>query len=193
MGRSYALGLAIGSLWLIAAGVGYSAAVLALIDTPAATIALTALLAAAVAAVAAAVLVIKAAARLPKDKVSAEAAPSMRRWFIIVFVVEVALILVVAAVCGATRRVEYIVPLVLVVVGVHFLPLARLFGVPRYYALGAGFCVIAIATMLLVEPTARIGAVLSWTVLPTFGCSLLAAAVGSLGLRESWGLTRSAR
>lgn len=184
-GRSYTLGLAIGSLWLIAAAVGCSVTVLALMETQTATIALAAVLAATVLVGAPAVQLIKAAARLPKDAASAESGPTMRRWFILVFVAEVVLLVVVASVFGALRRFEYIVPLDLVIVGAHFLPLAWLFGVPRYYVLGAGFCAIAIATMLFVDPTAHTGATLSWTALPTFGCSLLAAATGLLGLRES--------
>ena len=190
MGRSYTLGLAIGSLWLIVAAVGCSVTVLALMDMQAATVALAAVLAAAVVVATGAVFVIKAAARLPRDAASAKSGPKMRRWFIIVFAVEVALIVVVAYVCAATRHFEYIVPLDLLIVGAHFLPLASLFGVPRYHVLGAGFC--AIAAMLFIDPTARTGAMLSWTALPTFGCSLLAVAVGLLGLRESRRLAQSA-
>jgi hypothetical protein len=188
MGRSYTLGLAIGSLWLIVAAVGCSITVLALMDMQAATVVLAAVLAGAVVVATGAVFVIRAAARLPKDTASAKSGPTMRRWFIIVFAVEVALIVVVAWVCATTRHFEYIVPLDLVIVGAHFLPLAWLFGVPRYNVLGAGFCAIAIAVMLM-KPH-RTGAMLRLDRSADLvaRCSRRGRVAG---LRESWRLARN--
>jgi hypothetical protein len=190
MGRSYAFGLAIGSLWLLVAATGFSALIVALMQAPAEAFELAALAGVGAAFVTAGIAAVRAAQKLPKPAESMPSGAAVRRRFIVVFAIELVLLAVVNSVCIATRNFEYIVPLDLIIVGAHVLPLAGLFGVPRYYVLGIGFCAIAIATMVFVAPSAHTGAASSWIVFPTFGCAALAVVVGLMGLRESWQLAR---
>jgi hypothetical protein len=108
----------------------------------------------------------------------------MMRRFGWVVTAEVAAFFVVARVCLAKHHWAWIVPLDLMVVGLHFLPLASLFRVPRYYAVGALFCVIPALTMVLIPATAHVGHALSWVVLPSLGCAMVALATAGLGLAE---------
>ena len=71
------------------------------------------------------------------------------------------------------------------IVGVHFLPLARLFRVPRYYVMGVLFCFIPAVTLLWFPAQGRVGAVLGWHVIPSIGCGLVAVLVGAAGLLEA--------
>jgi hypothetical protein len=69
-------------------------------------------------------------------------------------------------------------------VGLHFLPLAKLFDVPRYNITGILFCTIPILTMLSVPASAHIGNALSWIAVPSIGCALVALATAWAGLYE---------
>jgi len=86
--------------------------------------------------------------------------------------------------CVLTHRWALIVPLDLIIVGLHFLPLARLFAVPRYNVTGALFCAIPILTMLLIPASARLGDAFSWIVVPSVACAAVASITASAGLRE---------
>lgn len=48
----------------------------------------------------------------------------------------------------------------LVIIGLHFLPLAWLFDVPRYYAMGLLFCAIPIVTLWALPANTMIGSAL---------------------------------
>jgi hypothetical protein len=66
---------------------------------------------------------------------------------------------------------SWIVPLDLIIVGIHFIPLAKLFGVPRYTTLGLLFCIVSILTLLLVPAHAHIGTVFTRVVYSALGCA----------------------
>jgi hypothetical protein len=74
------------------------------------------------------------------------------------------------------------VPLILIVVGIHFMPLAKLFGVPRYTTLGFLFCLVSVLTLLLVPAHAHIGTVFTRFVYSSLGCAASAwlISVGNL-------------
>ena len=107
----------------------------------------------------------------------------MRR-FGMIFAAEAVAIAMVSVVCMRTHHWRFIVPLVLIIVGLHFLPLAKLFAVPRYYITGALFCAISIATMLAVPAHAHIGQSLGWITIPSVGCGLVSFATAWAGLNE---------
>jgi len=86
--------------------------------------------------------------------------------------------------CVLNRRWALIAPLDLIVVGLHFLPLARLFAVPRYNITAALFCAIPVATMMLIPVGGRIGEALGWFVVPSVGCAAVASTTAWAGLRE---------
>ncbi len=96
------------------------------------------------------------------------------RWFMIIVAAEIAAWGAVSMVCVLVlHHSRYIVPLDIFIVGVHFLPLAKLFQVPRYYAMGVLFCVIPVATMLAVQYSAHVGHGVIWMVVPSVGCGLV--------------------
>jgi len=90
----------------------------------------------------------------------------------------------VARACLRAHDWKLIVPLILVVVGLHFLPLARLFRVPRYYATGALFCVIPLITILAVPSSAHVGQAVTWIAFPTIACGVVAMATAAAGFAE---------
>ena len=116
------------------------------------------------------------------------ARPSERRriWrqFAMIVAAEGVAIFVVSETCAETHHWSFIVPLAIIIVGLHFLPLARLFRVPRYYVMGALFCAIPIVTMLSVPASAHIGHSLSWITIPAVGCALVSLATAWAGLNE---------
>ena len=110
----------------------------------------------------------------------------MLRRFVPVVVAEVTAIMVVNGICAATQHLELLVPLDLLIVGLHFLPLAWIFGVPRYYWTGGLFCLATALTLVLVPVHTLVGSAAAWFVIPTFGCSAVAWATAAFNLREVW-------
>ena len=78
-----------------------------------------------------------------------------------------------------------LVPLDRLIVGIHFLPLARIFRVPRYYAMGGLFSLASVLTLVLVPAHAQVGAAAAWFVIPTLGCSAVAWATAAFNLSEA--------
>jgi hypothetical protein len=81
------------------------------------------------------------------------------RTFLLVNVAQAVLILL--AVLGLTRlgRPEYIAPAVCLVVGLHFLPLARAFAVPLYWTTGLALVAVAVLGAVLAAVGVGTGAV----------------------------------
>jgi hypothetical protein len=69
------------------------------------------------------------------------------RWFGIVFGAEGVLIFATSIVCGRLGRPDLIVPLILLIVGVHFWPLAALFRFPMHYVTGALLVAVAVVAL----------------------------------------------
>lgn len=101
----------------------------------------------------------------------------VRRRFTLVVVGELAAIAVAINVLTRSGHPLWIPAVICAVVGLHFVPLARLFEVEVYDATAAAMCVVATATMIL----GAIGAPESvWRLLPGFGA---AAALWATGAR----------
>jgi hypothetical protein len=107
------------------------------------------------------------------------------RPFLIVAGAEVMAFAVVNSICAATQHLDLIVPLDVLIVGVHFLPLARIFRVPRYYWLGLLFCGVILATLLLTSGSTQVGQAGARFVPPAAGCAPVAFAVSVGNLREA--------
>ena len=86
------------------------------------------------------------------------------RQFRIVLTIEVVAIVAAVAVCNLTGYPDLIVPIVALIVGVHFFPLAALFHVRAYYVTGVLLCLLVIITLLAVPPVVTLGArrILAW-------------------------------
>jgi hypothetical protein len=179
------LGLAGGCLWLITVGTVYAAWSLLTVRSSLATSLLAGISIFAVVLVPFGIAMTRGVLQLsflPAAGTS-EGKRIMRRFGMLVAAEGVA-IAVVSVACADTHHGRFIVPLALVIVGLHFLPLAKLFAVPRYYITGTLFCAIPIVTMLSISASAHIGHALSWITIPSVGCGLVALATAWAGLNE---------
>jgi hypothetical protein len=71
------------------------------------------------------------------------------RVFNAVNVVQWSLVFVASIVLILLRHPEWIIPSIIIIVGIHFFPLAVAFKVPRHYATGAAMTLLAISYPLL--------------------------------------------
>ena len=113
--------------------------------------------------------------------------PPLRRGFMLAFGGEAAAIMVIFAAALLLHRPVWIPPLVALAVGLHFLPLARLFRRPLYYVTGAALCAVCVGTIAFMPPQWGARHLQGW---------LLSAGLGSgtvLWLSVLWMLIQSGR
>ena len=178
------MGLAIGSLWLIVAGGVYGLWALIEVQTLTATSLLIAWCAATIALGVFAIRSMGQVVRLPPAPANPAVRRRMLRQFGITVAAEFTVGAVVAIMCQRTHHWILIVPLILVVVGLHFAPLARIFRVPRYYLMSALFCILPVGTMLYWPASAHVGHAYTWILVPVIGCGLTALLTGFAGVIE---------
>jgi len=107
-----------------------------------------------------------------------EAGPEgVRRRFMLVTVGEGAAIAAAVGILGRSGRSEWMPAVICAVVGLHFIPLARLFDVPLYYATAVALWLVGATTMIL----GATGAAALWQPLPGLGAAVALWAT-SLGL-----------
>jgi MFS family permease len=100
----------------------------------------------------AALLELQAARRIPTTPATASQSKSIqtrRRRFGIVLAFEWVPIFLVAFVLGRIGHPDFILPAIAVIVGLHFIPLARLFNCPLYYWTGISFVLVAIGSFAI--------------------------------------------
>ena len=191
--RSRMVGMAGGTLWLV--GVSSAFAIFSLWWIGAGTVIAASLLAAVIVltsvTIAIALRALAAARRLPADSRATDDGSTMRSYRNVV-VAEILGIAVVNVVCGIVGRRAWMAPLDLIVVGVHFVALARLFHVPRYAVMGWLFCAFPILTMLAMPELALVGRAPAWFVVPSLSCSLAVWVTAAENLRELRGRLREA-
>jgi hypothetical protein len=167
--RPYILGLSIGTFWLIAASTGFAILSIALSHITNQRIILIALGIAAAALLSTSLGQIRKALNLPKETNTTDR--SMGRWFIWVVVLEVVGVGIVNTINFLYGNPSLFVPLDLIIVGIHFIPLAKLFGVPRYTILGILFCVFSVLALLLFPSDAYIGSAMARFFVSSLGCA----------------------
>jgi len=179
------LGTAGAAIWLVLISTAFTVLALTTIGAPVSRFVLASVIVAAILHLAIGVGVIRAILRsrgaIPPRTLEDR---TMLRRFAVVGVGEVIAIMVVNGVCAVSQHLELLIPLDLLIVGIHFLPLARIFRVPRYYFTGALFVLVPALTIVLVPVHAQFGAADSWFVIPTFGCSAVAWVTAAFNLRE---------
>jgi hypothetical protein len=186
-GRPRNIGLAAGSFWLIAISSVFIVWSLVAIGTATATSVLLGGGILLVALLVAGALVIRVALALPAGIASQpNEGPKIWRKFAWVVGAEVAGFALVNSIAGATGNFELMPSLNLIVVGIHFFPLARLFRVPRYNITGMLFCAIPCVMLLAVSKQAVVGQALAWYVVRGLGCGCVACMTAVAGLREAW-------
>ncbi|QQK76951.1 hypothetical protein HUG15_16145 [Salicibibacter cibarius] len=106
---------------------------------------------------------------------NARRSKNVDKWFNIIFVTEFALIIFAAIVCNAIGHFDLFFPIMAIIVGVHFLPLAYLFQVRIYYMTGTLLCLLAIGTVLFVPLEVSLGQhqINTWWSLVGFGSMLI--------------------
>jgi hypothetical protein len=171
--KAYVLGLSIGTFWLVAASSGFSITMIASANSRASGYAIGTIAIAATALLLVIARQIVAAARLPRDKRTSEHSGIGRR-FLWIVMLEIAGIVLANTIAYSSGHLSLMVPIDLVVIGLHFIPLARLFGVPRYRALGVSFCAIPILTVVAFPADIHIGSTLARFLIPTIGCTVAA-------------------
>jgi hypothetical protein len=180
------LGMAGAAIWLVAISTAFTVLALITIGAPVPRFVLASVVVAAILHLVIGVGVIRAILRCPGviPPRTADDRTMLRR-FAVVGAAEVIAIMVVNGICAVTQHLELLVPLDLLIVGIHFLPLAQIFRVPRYYFLGGLFALVPALTIVLIPVHAQVGAADAWFVIPTFGCSVAAWATSAFNLREA--------
>src|SRR5262249_54001317 len=79
---------------------------------------------------------------------------------------------VASSILGAVGQDVLIVPVIVLIVGLHFLPLAPVFNVPLYYVTGALLVLAALVTLVVVPKARTVHGVALWVVIPAT-CSAL--------------------
>ena len=181
-----------GTLWLIAASTGFAILSLLWIGTPMARAALAAIAGLAAVLVAISMRVLLSARRIP-DEMAPPTTDDQRsvRGFTRIVVAEVAGIVVVNALCGIYGQNNLMAPLDLIVVGLHFVALSRLFNVPRYAVMGWLFCAVPVVTMIAAPEARQFGRAPVWFVMPSLICALVVWLTAAGNLREMFRLTHA--
>jgi hypothetical protein len=179
------IGMAGGTLWMISVSTGFATLSLVLIATRTATLALAGLIVAALLLLAVNVGAMRAARGVPGavPPPTLDDQAMMRSFFVIVGV-EIAALAVVNMACRWYGRDGLMTPLDLIVVGLHFVALARVFGTPRYAVMGGLMCAVPIATMLVVPEAMQVGYAPAWFVIPSLLCPLVVWLTSAANLRE---------
>ncbi|WP_028391075.1 DUF7010 family protein [Bacillus cihuensis] len=109
------------------------------------------------------------------NNTSAYSSKNVGKWFNIVFAIEFVLIIIAAVVCNSIGHFDWFFPIMAIIVGVHFFPLAYLFQVKAYYVTGSLLCLLAIVTLLFVPLEVNLGKhqVNTWWLLIGFGSMLI--------------------
>lgn len=96
-------------------------------------------------------------------------------WFGIIFSLEGILIAITSYICASTNHLDLFVPIMALIVGAHFFPLASLFQVPFYYITGILLCLLATLVMLTLPVKTIISYhhVMTWWVSVGFGSALI--------------------
>ncbi len=116
----------------------------------------------------------RAAAVLPVDE-NVDRANRRTRWFRTIFVLEVAFIVAGVTICNATGHPELGIPVAVAIVGLHFFPMAPLFGMRGFYSTGALLCLLAVLTVLLLPSRTTFESVRihAWWAVAGFGAAVI--------------------
>ncbi len=184
--RRRSIGLAVGSFWLVLAGAAFGAWSIFAIDTLSARWVLGGVVVLTSVLLMFGISVIRAAALLPRSTAPRTTEErSLSRRFGVVALGEVIAFATINPIAAMTGHAALIPSLNLAIIGLHFLPLAWLFDVPRYYVMGVLFCGIPMLTLWALPADAMIGSAFGWYVVPSVGCGIVAVLTGAAGLREA--------
>lgn len=175
--RSQARGTAIGALNMMGFGAAWAVGAAATASTSKiqVAVAIVCIVAITVALLIPAIILLRTTQALPAD--DHPESLSNEKWtmrlFYLDFYSEGAAIVLAIIICNVTNHDAYIVPVIALIVGLHFLPLAALFKVWLYYVTGALMIVIPLVVMIAVPATTLIGRANGWMVIPMAGSAVV--------------------
>jgi len=120
----------------------------------------------------------------PDSKDGIQKGPNIRKWFLIILIIEIVGLNIATVSLLILHSFQYIVPVDILIVGLHFLPLGRIFSMPVYYFLGIFVSLITILTMIFIPVSSQIGNLLSIIAIPSLGFIFLNWIVIAYSLRE---------
>jgi hypothetical protein len=114
------------------------------------------------------------------QKTNTQEVQHRNKWFRIVFATELIAILIAYVICNAVNRFDLFFPMMMLIVGIHFFPLAALFRVKKYYATGILLCLLAIVTIFTMPEQLRLNGmqINTWWVILGFGGAFILWIVG---------------
>jgi len=169
---------AIGSLWMAIAGTVAALGVVAMIGTSVSEALVLLLLVIVVSVTLSPFLlsILRAALRPPREsspEMTAARKKLVRRFGAVVGI-ECLCFLLANVVLLRLNHYEYLVPTILLIVGIHFVPIAALYKMWPYYLTGLLFSLTSIITVLAFPFTRYLGRASGWIVLPTAACACVA-------------------
>ena len=114
--------------------------------------------------------------------------PVKTRAFKLAVIFEAVAIPVSVCILSVTRRFEYILPVIALIVGLHFFAMLPTFKERRYLIAGAAICLLAILTVLFVPQTMSVEwaggrhQFAAWSVVVGFGCTVILWLCAASGL-----------
>lgn len=181
-----------GCLWLFAVSTAFAVSSLVWIATPLARAILVGVLAVIALCVGLNIHVLRAAIRMPGTAPPLTPDDRTRlQQFRNVTIAEVVGCAGVSWLCILTHHVSYLAAANVAIVGLHFVPLARIFAVPRYLPMGISMCVISLITFAAVPPRTLVGHALALFVVPSLLCAAVVIPTALAGVREAWISTKT--
>ena len=92
---------------------------------------------------------------------------SMRKWFLIILIIEIAGFNIAPVALWKSGHLQYIVPVVILIAALHFIPLGRIFEMPVYYFHGIILSLITILTIIFVPASLQMGNLFALMAIPS--------------------------
>jgi hypothetical protein len=89
------------------------------------------------------------------------------KWFLIILILEIAGLNIAPVALLKLHCFQYIVPVEILIVSLHFIPLGRIFVMPAYYFLGIVLSLIDLLTMFFVPASLKIGNLIAIIAIPS--------------------------
>ncbi|MEO6890564.1 MAG: hypothetical protein ABI456_14295 [Ktedonobacteraceae bacterium] len=172
--RAFALGLGYGTLWLVSACIAFGILDMVEINTTLAGSVLSILVTLLIGGILLFLCLrfLRLGYALPKTE-DGKISPIGRRIFGLLILLEIIGWTVLNIGLGSHKLQVWIVPIDLLIIAIHFIPLAFVFKVPAYLVMGICWVTAIIGSMLVLPSTMVIGHSSAWTTIPSICCILL--------------------
>ena len=90
-----------------------------------------------------------------------------RKWFLIILITEIVGLNIASIALWKSNHFQYIVPVDILIVALHFIPLGHIFVMPIYYFLGIIVALIVTITIFIVPASSQIGNLITVVAIPS--------------------------